>query len=1166
MPPQPATLVEGKYEVLSKIREGGMGTIYKVRHRLLDEIRVIKVMRPNVASDEEFRRRFTDEAKTATRLKHPNICAIYDFALDADGSASLVMEYIDGVTLSDLLKAQKCLDLALALEITHQTLLALGYLHKKKIVHRDIAPDNLMLTVDEDGKSVVKLIDLGIAKVLDRGGGEMTSTGQFLGKLRYASPEQYGALPKGAQIDGRSDLYSMGLVLYELVTGRRPFSGETPIELMRAHVYQDPLPFEESDPDGVISADIRQIVLRALRKNRDERFATAQEFDLSVAASLAKLDTRQAEEEGPTLILGLKTQARHPEHSPTPSAQDRLDLQFAPQYTPTATTPMPPLEIVGRTEELQLRERQELEQIREREEKGDRAGLEEFLALGTSTPAGVAEARAALDRVVQREAQHRAQQEASDWAAAAQSASPEGWDRYSAAHPNSPRAEEAARRRNEALDFRNAASAASEAGWTTFLAKWPEGALRAQALAAVEAVRARDEKALQTAVAAGSSQAFRDFLSAHPGSSRENQATAFLAEQTDFEAAGAQDTEGAWRTFLEHWPKGLRAPAAGDLLKAALRREEAAWKEASEQGTARALLKFLDVFPSGRHHHEAEGMLRELADLDAATKQGKEGYQRFLRSYPTSRHARDVRDKIRELEERALRAQIQQHEAALQEPELEKILLTYPPGSTSMGTAAAEALERVKSAKERKRLEEEEAEWNLAVSGKREEDWKRFLKRHPDSRRADEARRGLALAIETKMREERDREALERIQKLEAALAEGDLTETVRSQPKDSIVSKAAAAALERVRAERERQRREAEDAEWARAADGNEVDWQRFLDSHPGSPHTGEARRRLAQAAEARRREEEESAMLAQIREHEAAFAEGALDRLARAQPASAAAVKSAATAALARVRESLARREQQAEEEDWTLAMAAETSDSWRRFLDRHPGSGRAKQARHRLEKAQAAERAQAKAAERARAKAVADAERLHAAAPAPPTAQSAKAAGMRTTFVEERSPMSRRALLMGLGAAAAVIAAGILVWPKPRGTPPRPAESTAVQQAPVAAAPRVEPPGTEPTAAPPAAAVEPGELAFNALPWGRVDRIVDASGKRWNDGLPQYTPVSLRLPPGQYTLTVSNPDHSAGLTVTVEVRSGQVSVETGRFEAMDAKAYFRSQGWGG
>jgi eukaryotic-like serine/threonine-protein kinase len=332
--PQPGTLIEGKYEILGKIREGGMGAIYKVRHRLLDEVRVIKVMRPQILSNEEMKRRFVEEARTATKLKHPNICTIYDFALDEDGTAYLVMEFIDGVTLADLFRTPDPPGLPVTLEVAHQALLALGYLHRRNVVHRDIAPDNLMLTSDEEGRPLIKLIDLGIAKALDSKSGDMTSTGVFLGKLKYASPEQYGALAAGEKIDGRSDLYCLGVVIYELLTGVRPFTGDTPAEMLRSHLFQPPLPFSQTDPTGKVPPDLRAAIMKALEKKRDDRFASAEEFDREIQ----RLRTQVASADDPDATIALvSTVRRSREIVPgviTPSAQDRIDVRFKAAATP----------------------------------------------------------------------------------------------------------------------------------------------------------------------------------------------------------------------------------------------------------------------------------------------------------------------------------------------------------------------------------------------------------------------------------------------------------------------------------------------------------------------------------------------------------------------------------------------------------------------------------------------------------------------------------------------------------------------------------------------------------------------------------------------------------------------------------------------------------------
>jgi serine/threonine-protein kinase len=208
--------IDGKYEILGKLREGGMGSLYKVRHRLLDEVRVVKVIRSRPdAVGEEGADRFLAEARAATKLRHPNVAVLHDFAAGEDGQAFIVMEYIDGWNLLEVLNGFGPPPVPLTLEIARQSLKALGYLHRHKIVHRDVSPDNLMLTRDVDGHPLVKLIDLGIAKALEGQGG-LTTTGVFLGKPRYGSPERFS----GTGWDERSDLYSFGVVLYELLTGR----------------------------------------------------------------------------------------------------------------------------------------------------------------------------------------------------------------------------------------------------------------------------------------------------------------------------------------------------------------------------------------------------------------------------------------------------------------------------------------------------------------------------------------------------------------------------------------------------------------------------------------------------------------------------------------------------------------------------------------------------------------------------------------------------------------------------------------------------------------------------------------------------------------------------------------------------------------------------------
>lgn len=352
--------IEDQYEILDKLGEGGMGVVYKVRHRLLEELRVVKVMRRALAADEELGARFLREARIAVRLKHPHIAQLYDFALDEDGTAYIVMEFLEGVTLREFMDRTGPPPLASALEIARQSLAALGYLHHRGFVHRDVSPDNLMITTDVDGHSLVKLIDLGLAKGLAGGTAfeQMTVPGMFMGKLRYSSPEQFG--PQGAAgVDARSDLYSFGIVLYELLTGTFPIAGHSPPTIMAGHLKDPPLDFCRSDPHGRVPEALRGIVLKALAKQPDKRFADAEEF--SDALSRVHPPPAMAQEDlgGDSLTGTLVLPARVKQDSgPEPISED-LPTMALPRAAPPSRPAKPPrrLEVAagrpGRRQRLQ---------------------------------------------------------------------------------------------------------------------------------------------------------------------------------------------------------------------------------------------------------------------------------------------------------------------------------------------------------------------------------------------------------------------------------------------------------------------------------------------------------------------------------------------------------------------------------------------------------------------------------------------------------------------------------------------------------------------------------------------------------------------------------------------------------------------------------------------
>ncbi len=324
----PLERLEGKYEILEKLQEGGMGAIYKVRHRLLGDVRVVKVMRPHLQGRSDLSERLLEEARAATRLSHPHLARIFDCSLDEDGNAYIVMEYIPGLTLAELLARTEIVPLPLALEIARQGLRALGHLHQHQVAHRDISPDNLMLMRDGDGRPLVKLIDLGIAKGVsdDR---PPTGADVFLGKFRYAAPETFG---KPVPSDRRpGDLYAFALVLYELLTGVFPIPGDSPSSLIAGHLFRPPLDFAESDPRGRLPEGVRRAVLKALAKSPGDRFADAESFrDALPAADEMSLSSPEVHR----LLKLIEAPDRAPSPRPPGSTQARLDSSFRPEPTP----------------------------------------------------------------------------------------------------------------------------------------------------------------------------------------------------------------------------------------------------------------------------------------------------------------------------------------------------------------------------------------------------------------------------------------------------------------------------------------------------------------------------------------------------------------------------------------------------------------------------------------------------------------------------------------------------------------------------------------------------------------------------------------------------------------------------------------------------------------
>ncbi|HEY6280043.1 MAG TPA: Stk1 family PASTA domain-containing Ser/Thr kinase [Streptosporangiaceae bacterium] len=273
-------LLGGRYELDGVVGRGGMAEVYRARDIRLDRVVAVKTLRDDLARDQTFQARFRREAQSAASLNHPSIVAVYDTGEDNAGPSHvpyIVMEYVDGRTLRDLLRDDRRLLPERALEITDGVLRALDYSHRNGIIHRDIKPGNVMLTRTGE----VKVMDFGIARAVSDSQATMTQTAQVIGTAQYLSPEQ----ARGERVDSRSDLYSTGCLLYELLTGRPPFLGDSPVAIAYQHVRENPVPPSRLDPEIPSWAD--SIVLKAMAKDPGQRYQTAADMRTDIQRALS---------------------------------------------------------------------------------------------------------------------------------------------------------------------------------------------------------------------------------------------------------------------------------------------------------------------------------------------------------------------------------------------------------------------------------------------------------------------------------------------------------------------------------------------------------------------------------------------------------------------------------------------------------------------------------------------------------------------------------------------------------------------------------------------------------------------------------------------------------------------------------------------------------------
>jgi serine/threonine protein kinase len=344
----PGDILDGRYEITARLGAGGMGEVYKATHVMLGAPRVIKVVHPHIAANADARDRFMREARVATKVQHHNVATFHDFASLPDGSHYMVWEFIDGENLAERLRSRGTLPPRQAVQIAVQALHGLEAIHKAGIIHRDISPENLMITKD----GTVKIIDLGVAKMDDPEAVSQTRTGIFVGKLRYAAPEQLGFLPEGEKIDGRADIYALAMCVFELLTGRPPYEAKSPHEYFLHHAREVTQTNVILPPHLPGSEALQRVLEKALARNRNDRFASAREFAVALEeiertlpdpVNTATLATPIDPDETWRPSQGFEQTLRTPSPAAAPllSAEPTVQTPMPAYRPPTEQTPMP---------------------------------------------------------------------------------------------------------------------------------------------------------------------------------------------------------------------------------------------------------------------------------------------------------------------------------------------------------------------------------------------------------------------------------------------------------------------------------------------------------------------------------------------------------------------------------------------------------------------------------------------------------------------------------------------------------------------------------------------------------------------------------------------------------------------------------------------------------
>ncbi|CAN5199288.1 hypothetical protein BH11CYA1_BH11CYA1_27870 [soil metagenome] len=316
--PMVGTCLMGKYDIIDVIGHGGMGVVYKGRQVLMDRTVAIKMLQSQHIADSMSVKRFHQEGKAASKMNHPHVITVYDFGVTpTSGQPFIVMDYLLGTDLSTIIKDEGQLGVERSLKILAQSTDALDHAHRMGVIHRDLKPSNIMLIDYEDEKDYVKVVDFGVAKLISAGGEQqrLTQMGEVCGSPVYMSPEQC----QGLELDSRSDIYSMGIVIYETLTGRLPILGKTMVETMSKHITEAPPRFSEVRPDLYIPERLEAVVFKALSKDRADR-------QQSMAELTRDLDT--------AIPRAGKSQVLRTDFPTMPQSEDEKKTSPSSQLTP----------------------------------------------------------------------------------------------------------------------------------------------------------------------------------------------------------------------------------------------------------------------------------------------------------------------------------------------------------------------------------------------------------------------------------------------------------------------------------------------------------------------------------------------------------------------------------------------------------------------------------------------------------------------------------------------------------------------------------------------------------------------------------------------------------------------------------------------------------------